>query len=156
MAGSKIDNWRTPDYLFKPLHTEYEFELDVAADHLNKKVPAHFTEENSALDDYWGARRFFMNPPFSQALAFFYKLNLEVACNSTGVALYRCDNLETKVWQEAIFPYCDWIFILSPRVQYVHPEGKQKHGVKFGSALIGYGVPPPTNLKGTLLWMKNS
>ena len=86
-----------------------------------------------------------MNPPFSKALemfkTFFYIMG-------KGVAIYRCDNMETKIWQEIIFPKASWIFIPLGRICY---EGMEGSGSRFPSALIGYNVKPPKGIKGTLL-----
>ena len=68
-----------------------------------------------------------------------------------GVAIYRCDNLETYLWQDLILLYCDWIFIPKGRVVY---EGMNGSGSRFPSALIGVGVKPPNNLNGRLLFCK--
>ena len=45
-----------------------------------------------------------------------------------GVAIYRCDNFETKIWQEIIFPKATWIFIPNKRIVY---DGLDGGGVGF-------------------------
>lgn len=62
-----------------------------------------------------------------------------------GVAIYRCDNMETKVWQEIILKNADWIFIPKGRISY---EGKVGKGSRFPSALIGVGVSAPKEIEG--------
>ena len=68
-----------------------------------------------------------------------------------GVAIYRCDNLETALWQKEILPNCSWIFIPDRRVSY---EGLDGDGARFPSALIGVGLDIPKGLKGTILEVK--
>ena len=65
-----------------------------------------------------------------------------------GVAIYRCDNMETKLWQEIILPNATWIFIPNGRISY---EGMEGSGSRFPSALIGFNVEPPKGLKGITL-----
>jgi len=69
-----------------------------------------------------------------------------------GVAIYRCDNMETKVWQDIILPYATWIFIPNKRIAY---EGMEGNGSRFPSALIGLNVAKPKELKGILLRVEN-
>jgi hypothetical protein len=93
-----------------------------------------------------------MNPPFSKAsemFSHFFKIIKK------GVAIYRCDNLETKVWQDIIFKGADWIFIPAGRIAYQYnPDLRQGKGCRFPSALIGKGVLPPKDLKGTILLIR--
>ena len=68
-----------------------------------------------------------------------------------GVAIFRCDNMESKDWQEIIFKNCDWIFIPNKRVGYEW-EGKKQTSPRFPSALIGVGVGVPKNIDGHVLF----
>jgi len=86
-----------------------------------------------------------MNPPFSKAYEMFNHFFKSV---KSGVAIYRCDNLETKIWQDVIFPNATWIFIPGGRVCY---EGMKGSGSRFPSALIGFNAPKPKGLNGTIL-----
>jgi hypothetical protein len=95
-----------------------------------------------------------MNPPFSKAKQMFEHFFKVV---NKGVTIYRCDNMETAVWQEVILPNASWIFIPKGRVSYTPFETgdmRKGAGTRFPSALIGYNVPKPTNLEGTLLEVK--
>jgi len=89
-----------------------------------------------------------MNPPFTKAFEMFTHFT-NVA--TKGVCIYRCDNLETKVWQDIIFPNASWILIPKGRINYESIKGS---GSRFPSALIGFGVEPPKNVKGTILSLK--
>ena len=86
-----------------------------------------------------------MNPPFSKAKEMF-KHFFEVV--NHGVAIYRCDNLETSLWQDIILKYATWIFIPKGRISY---EGKIGKGFRFPSALIGFNVEPPKDIEGYTL-----
>ena len=84
------------------------------------------------------------NPPFSKATEMFEHFFKVVY----GVAIYRRDNFETKIWQQLIFPNASWIFIPNKRIVY---EGMQGNGSRFPSALIGFNVPKPIGLQGIIL-----
>ena len=102
-------------------------------------ITADFEKENN-LDGYgcW------MNPPFSKATAMFEHF-FKVVIH--GVAIYRCDNMETQLWA-LILNEADWVHIFNKRINY---EGHKGKGARFGSALFGVGVPPPKNLEGTTI-----
>lgn len=152
-SGNTIerDDWQTPKLLFDILNEQYGFDFDCCADENNKKCDTweddflDLDEFNSENDMAW------MNPPFSKAehmFIHFFKIIRR------GVAIYRCDNMETKIWQNIILKKADWIFIPKGRISY---EGKEGKGSRFPSALIGIGVDYPKELKGfTLLIKKRS
>lgn len=56
--------WRTPDWLFQPLHALLGFELDAAASRQNAKCPRYFDEERNALARPWEASSVWCNPPY--------------------------------------------------------------------------------------------
>lgn len=146
--NSSRDEWETPQELFDILNKQYDFVFDCCATEYNKKC---FDFSNNFLNiNYFRSRNFisWMNPPFSKAKEMFEHFFKVVCC---GVAIYRCDNLETKIWQDVIFPNADWIFIPKGRVVY---EGMEGNGSRFPSALIGVGVDPPKYLKGVCLKLK--
>lgn len=138
------DDWQTPQELWDQLNEQYKFDFDCCADDQNSKCnvwSTNFLHYNEAFKDevHW------MNPPFSKAevmIQHFFKVVKK------GVGIYRCDNMETKVWQ-SILKNSNWIFIFNRRVQY---EGKVGKGARFGSALFGVGVPPPKRDDGTVLF----
>jgi hypothetical protein len=136
------DIWQTPQDLWDKLHAQYGFSFDACADRTNYKV-LPFCEDFGRIyfTDMMPEPMIWMNPPFSKALAMFQRL---ATCH-TWVAIYRSDNFETKVWQDVIFPACDWVFMFNYRVKYTGFEGDSS---RFPSALIGRGVPPPSGLEG--------
>jgi site-specific DNA-methyltransferase (adenine-specific) len=136
------DMWETPQELWDNLHSQYCFTLDCCADKFNAKLN-NFTNgfESMYCKDEIG----WMNPPFSKAKNMFKRF---FEALNKGVAIYRCDNFETKIWQKVIFPNASWIFIPDKRIVY---EGMDGNGSRFPSALIGFNVPKPTGLKGVIL-----
>lgn len=140
----KRDFWQTPNELFIKLNKQYKFFIDCCANEHNTKCNKFFTDFES-VDFIHDNIVCWMNPPFSKVSDMFAHFNKVV---SKGVAIYRCDNFETQVWQEVIFPNASWIFIPKGRVNYEGSEGK---GSRFPSALIGFNVPIPKGLNGVVL-----
>ena len=68
MSASGLANsneWRTPAWLFRPLHRRYRYAVDVAAAKWNAQLPRHFTQQFDAFRHPWGPR-FWCNPPYSR------------------------------------------------------------------------------------------
>lgn len=137
------DEWETPSWVFDPLMDQYGFEFDCCAIEKNTKTKEFSKEDFQDIMEL--DKIAWMNPPFSKAYAMFRHFFKIV---KKGVAIYRCDNLETALWQKEIFPNCSWIFIPNKRIVY---EGMDGNGSRFPSALIGFNVPKPTGLKGVIL-----
>lgn len=141
------DDWETPQWLFDNLNEQFDFNFDCCAEEHNKKCELwcddflDMHEYNSECDITW------MNPPFSKAEAMFRHFFNIIR---KGVCIYRCDNMETKIWQEVILKNADWIWIPKGRISY---EGKEGKGSRFPSALIGIGLETP-KLYGTILLIK--
>lgn len=142
------DEWETPKWLFDILHKQFDFQVDCCASYQNHKCSVW-----SDIDflDYFPSDDFvhWMNPPFNKALEMFRHFFKVV---HKGVAIYRCDNFETKIWQEVIFPNASWIFIPNKRIAY---EGMDGSGSRFPSALIGFNVPIIESLDGITLKTRN-
>ena len=136
------DLWETEQTLWDALHKQYDFTFDCCALIENTKCP----DFSNDFEFEWEAKhRAWMNPPFSKSERMFKHFFKIV---KSGVAIYRCDNLENRLWQEVILKHADWIFIPQGRVKYEGMGGKRS---RFPSALIGVGLPPPEGLDGTTL-----
>lgn len=146
------DGWQTPQQLFDELNKQYKFNFDCCASEYNKKCKLFSSKFETDIIEPADLRIAnyicWMNPPFSIAWKMFETFFSIV---TKGVAIYRCDNFETGLWQRVIFPNCDWIFIPDKRISY---EGIDGDGARFPSALIGVGCDIPKNLSGTILIVK--
>ena len=143
------DDWQTPDLLFRWLNQQYKFIFDCCADENNTKC------ENWSKDFvncFMNLKHSicWMNPPFSKAKEMFEHFFSIVW---RGVCIYRCDNMETKIWQDIILKNASWVFIPKGRISYEGMEGK---GSRFPSALIGFNVEPPKGMDGTTLYLKTT
>ncbi len=85
------DGWETPQWLFDKINKQYQFTFDCCATEENTKCGRH-TDDLSKLE--YPTTMSWMNPPFSQAYDMF---ELFFGIVHRGVAIYRCDNMETKV-----------------------------------------------------------
>lgn len=141
------DNWITPSWLYDDLKKQYKFEFDCCATTENKKCRSYSSdfEKIYAMD-----RTAWMNPPFSIVWKMFVHFFKVV---KKGVAIYRCDNFETALWQDIIFPNASWVFVPNRRISF---EGLDGDGARFPSALIGYHVPISKFVKGVALGVINN
>ena len=146
-SGNNIsrDDWETPQWLFDKLNYQYEFDFDCCASEDNQKCDQYSTDFKQWDINHFNNHICWMNPPFSKSKEMFTHFFKVV---KKGVTIYRCDNLETALWQEIIFPKADWILIPKGRISY---EGKEGKGSRFPSALIGIGLEPPENITGHIL-----
>ena len=149
------DLWETEKKFWNKLNNQYNFTFDCCANNENTKCKMfspHFevmSKTNFINDILW------MNPPFSKAFEMFEQFFKVI---NKGVAIYRCDNMETKVWQDIILKNADWIFIPKGRVSYTPFEtGNMRKGMgtRFPSALIGFNVEIPKNIQGCVLFTKS-
>jgi hypothetical protein len=144
------DLWETKQEIFDKLNKQYNFQFDCCANEDNKKC-IDFSDDFEKWDDI--LRISWMNPPFSNALKMFEHFFKVV---KQGVAIYRCDNMETKVWQDIILKKADWIFIPKGRVSYKAFEVgdmRNGNGTRFPSALIGINLKPIENIEGITLYI---
>jgi len=141
------DSWETPKALWRILNYHYRFEFDCCATSKNTKCKSWSVqfENNFELKENLMC---WINPPFSKAYEMIRHFFLSV---NKGVGIYRCDNIETKVWQNQIFKYSDWVFIFNKRVEY---EGQKGKGARFPSALFGVNCLPPNFKNGKLVFLK--
>ena len=137
------DEWQTPQWLFNKLDEQYNFSFDCCANKKNTKCGIWHNDFLNKLINRESVC--WMNPPFSKAYEMFEHFFKVVG---EGVCIYRCDNMETKIWQDIILKHATWVFIPKGRISYEGMEGK---GSRFPSALIGFNVEPPKELNGRLL-----
>lgn len=136
------DDWETPQWLWDKLNEQYHFTIDCCSSEENAKCYGRCDDFTLHFGDsrytYW------MNPPFSKAKEMFKHF---IKIDARGVCIFRCDNLETEVWQ-FILEHASWVHFIKGRINYEGHEGK---GARFPSALIGFGVREPENIEGQTL-----
>lgn len=141
------DDWETPKCIIDMLKKQYSFNFDCCAEEHNS-ITNDFSNDFEKIKDILGIA--WMNPPFSKANPMFKHFFNVV---KQGISIFRCDNMETKVWQDIILQKADWILIPKGRVAYQYnTEIREGKGCRFPSALIGVGVLPPTLYEGKILF----
>ena len=80
--------WATPNDFFQPLHEEFGFTLDVAADINNTKVNRFFDELSDGLKQNWSNEVCWCNPPYNRNVPkWIQKAKDETKRNATSVLL---------------------------------------------------------------------
>jgi len=140
------DLWETNQELWESLNNQYKFLFDCCASSENTKTEM-FSEDFEKVKKVNGVA--WMNPPFSNARRMFEHFFNVI---EKGIAIYRIDNPETKIWQEVIFPNASWIFIPKGRILYTPYNVDIRSGVtRFPSALIGVNLLEVKDIKGITL-----
>lgn len=143
-SGPYKDEWITPDWVFDPLNTVFNFSLDAAADEYNTKVlPRYFSAAHDGLIQSWENETVFNNPPFTKGKYgdWVNKACLEFLNNSVETAQVLPFNPETErfsgVWETA-----HYLILPKKRIAFEYPELHPKHGetssAKFYSVVALY------------------
>lgn len=149
VAGSS-DLWRTPQELWENLNSGYRFGIDLCASKKDSKCEMFCTDILS-MHKPIDTKTAWINPPFSKVRAIIPHV---IKVFPWVVGIYRCDNLETEVWQNHILLKCDWVFFFNGRIKYGDPEGIRQSPM-FPSALFGKGIPfIGKDLNGVLIDLK--
>lgn len=85
------ERWQTPPAIFDPLMTEFDFDLDAAADCELSRCSRYLSDALNVNE--WPGDRIWLNPPYGRKIAPFVKKAAEQAANGkTVVALipFRC------------------------------------------------------------------
>lgn len=102
-ALDKVDDRRTPRWLFDQLDNEFRFTLDAAASHENALCSSYFTVAEDGLKRQWKGS-VWCNPPFSDCGAWVRKANYEATYVESVVLLLPANRTEQKWWQETVEP----------------------------------------------------
>ena len=102
--GSKNDNWETPEYIYKPLNEEFNFDFDPCP--IN-----HDLSKWNGLECEWGKSNF-VNPPYSNPLKDnFIKKGFEEWKKGKTIVFLIPVATDTKIFHEYIYPYAEIRFI---------------------------------------------
>jgi phage N-6-adenine-methyltransferase len=104
-----VDDRRTRDDFFAPLHAERRFSIDAAASHANALLPRYWTRHDDALRQSWGCERVWCNPPFSELepwVAKAWEEMVDGTCEHVTMLL-PANRTEQGFWQRHVEPYRD-------------------------------------------------
>ena len=107
---SDSTEWETPASVFSPLHQEFTFTLDVAADHNNAKCKSFLTAKDDALSLPWNGVCW-LNPPYGRGLdKWMQKCASEQIRGVTIVALIPC-RTNTNWFHDICIPNAEVRFV---------------------------------------------
>lgn len=125
-AQDRVDDRKTPEEVFAPLHEQYEFTVDVAAAEHNALLPRFFDRESDGLGQSWEGERVWCNPPYSDIRPWIEKTWREKA--ELVVMLLPANRTDQSWWQELVEPYRDRtgsplkVTFLSGRIRFLAPR----------------------------------
>lgn len=147
------DSWRTPQWLFNQLHAEFDFEIDLCADHDNHKLPVYYTKEQDALrpDHLWNVTGF-ANVPYSSPKPFVIKAHEQAWLHkTTHVLLVKCDTSTNWWYQHAL--QANEVRFLTGRLKFEDENNRPFYPAKWGSALLIFSYRPAYNSLRRLSWV---
>lgn len=128
IMSSENPNWRTPPEVFAPLHQEFQFDIDLAADTRSHLLPAWLGPGGiveNALVEEWSLHGDvgFLNPPYSRKLRLHIAPWLQIAqrVKMVVVALVPA-RTDTAWWHNPILSSATEIRIVEGRVNFLNPE----------------------------------
>jgi len=128
--SSKTDQWATPQELFDQLDAVWGFELDVCALPSNAKCEDYFTPEQDGLQQSWGQRTCWMNPPYGREIkAWMRKAVQEWEAGAQVVCLVP-SRTDTAWWHD--YAMKGKIHFIRGRLKF----GDAKNPAPFPSALV--------------------
>jgi len=142
MFSKKSDEWQTPASVFDPLHSEFGFDLDAAATADNRMVPNylgpdHSYERSDALAGSckWSnyGNTIWLNPPYSQCLAFIARAAMESQCGGCTVVCLVPSRTDTRWWHNYVYDRSTHKF--RPGVEARFLKGRVKFGLANGQPI---------------------
>lgn len=115
------DRWVTPPEIFDPLHEEFDFDLDAAADEETARLP-RYLRDALTLDE-WPGERIWLNPPYGAKLEPFVRAAARQAdLKKLIVALipFRC---QAAWWHESVIGRAIQVRCIRKRVRFLRPDG---------------------------------
>ena len=131
------DLWRTPQYIFDWLNSEFEFILDAACNSDNSKCVfgcCHDRGQDGLSMDWASFGRIWLNPPYSNPYPWVKKAYEESLKGCIVVCLLPAD-ISTKWFHEWVIGKAEIRFIQG-RISF---DGEKKSAPKFGSMIAIYG-----------------
>ena len=109
LFSSDKHDWQTPPDVFEPLHSEFGFTVDAAANACNAMLPRYWTPEDDGLAQDWTGERVWCNPPYGREQKAFIRKAAE--CKADVSVLLIPARPDTAAWHDWIFPFAEVRFI---------------------------------------------
>lgn len=133
MFSTSQNSWTTPQDLFAKLDREFNFTTDAAADDKNHLCPEYWTAATDALQQDWGGRTVYCNPPYSPKMqdAFVRKAAEESQKPGTTIVMLLPARTDTARFHDYILGHAE-IRFLRGRLRF----GGAKNSAPFPSMLV--------------------
>ena len=132
MFSSKYDTWETPQWLFDELNDEFNFTLDVCADHNTNKCKNYFDLEKNGLKQEWSNEICWMNPPYGKKIGqWIQKAHYEAQKGNTTIVALLPARTDTKWFHDYIYNQHE-IRFLKGRLKF----GKAINSAPFPSMIV--------------------
>lgn len=143
LHGSARDDWGTPTWLFKTLHAQYNFTLDLCATERNALLPRFCQnvqsgmlidlEWSDSIPIDWSREVFFCNPPYGRQ----WPKILEVIPKKSH-GLFLLPSRTGSRWFQKMLQEASWVTFLKGRLIF---KGAAD-AAPFDSVIFGYNIPP--------------
>lgn len=130
---SRSEEWETPQYVFRPLETEFHFEVDVCATSENAKCRAFFDKTVDGLKREWSPFRCWMNPPYGSKIASWVKKAYYESRRGALVVCLLPSRTDTQWWHNWVMKADEIRFIVG-RISF----GNSQQSAPFPSCIAIY------------------
>lgn len=139
-----VDDRRTPDAFFAPLHAAHRFTVDAAASAENAKRPRFWTRDDDGLSQSWAGERVWLNPPYSRCEPWLAKAWAEMRADcALVVMLLPANRCEQGFWQRHVEPFRDGGTFYGIRLTVKFLPGRMRFGFPPGRVRPVKGDRPP-------------
>ena len=135
LFSSDKKDWGTPPDLFNALNEEFEFTVDVAANHENALVPWHYyTKETDGLAQDWSGEAVYMNPPYGREIGKWVRKAYEDTREKGYAVCLLPARTDTAWWHDYVMKAVE-IRLIRGRLRFVGAE----NSAPFPSAIVIFG-----------------
>lgn len=131
----KSDEWYTPKYVFDALGCRFDMDVAAPLDRTYVCTPTGRFLHRDSLDHPWEGF-IWMNPPFGKRNGIVPWLD-KIFLHGNGIALTP-DRTSAPWWQKAA-KQCDSVLFVSPKIQFLRPDGSLGTQPGTGTTLLAYG-----------------
>lgn len=123
--------WSTPDELYKALHEEFAFELDVCASLENAKCERFFTRKQDGLTQAWRGRCW-CNPPYGRDIGRWVEKAFTTAREGEGDVVCLIPARTDTSWWHGFVSHASEVRFLRGRLKF----GGHENSAPFPSAVV--------------------
>lgn len=139
---SKIDfetstsEWYTPEEIFIAMRVKFDLDVASPGSPIVPWLPAaqHFTKEDDGLEQEWGGKFVWMNPPYGER-NWLFEWIFKFIENGNGVALVT--DFTSTDWWHLLTKNSDAVLFVKPKVQFLPRQAGRYNAL--GSSLVAIG-----------------